>query len=755
MQDVKLYISGQRVHLSEREAIALTKQVNSLGDMKNRQADFSNMFTVPATKENRLLFGFSDMLNSLSRTAYTKLPAKVVIDGIDVIPNGYAIIEASREEESFDISVYSGIVSFFSRIENKLLADLDWSDMEENWEVATMPLSMKDIYYFNKPRKRIFPLIQYGELPSVGQSIDVRYQSPALFLREAIDRIITQAGYTYSGDIFSDPFYNNIVIPGTLPFGKTEKFVQDRTAIIGTTTFAVQMTLDDGEEQTIKVPFARYSKYMGFPGTLTAGSKTVTGMTANNVYFLDPQMKVTAPGLPKNTVIESIEPLPLPFPNIYLSEPALQSGTQTLQFDVGMFGDGDAGCWDPVTQVYTADDYYSVDVKVKIWFRVTGSQSCDSTVFVRKNGVDIFNLNTHHTSGGTIFDFADFGIRNPKDPVTLEPGDTLEVFLKFRNTPGEGIAQIFIQPEDKPSLEHTPTNDNTRLEIIPRLELIPGSSFNTIDYLPELNQKDVMKDFLQRFCVLVEEDTVANHLRFKTFKALGKSMGEAVNLSDKLILNRRPKLSFRFKDYGQKNNFVNQEDDLNKDDENKDGIIGDYYFNIEDEALQVEKDVIESIYAGSNTETVLDTLTIARIPIWENQEVQYDSKPRLLALRGENKTVTFYSPTIKGPSGSVEWSAIPGGAGNNLLVGYFLDSEEPQDLGWQSLIENYYQEWIQCLTNCKILQVQFDINAIDYYAFDLLLPVWIEYFNEYFYINKIQEFQGIGGEGTTFELVRL
>lgn len=748
MQNVELYISGQRVHLSEGERIALTKQVNSLGEVKNRNADFSNIFTVPATNETRVLFGFSDKLNSTSRKPYQKQPARVVMDGVDVVPNGYAIIEGAAEEESFEVSVYSGIVSFFSRIENKTIQDIDWSYLNQNFAVDDMPQSMYRVYHGNQ-RTWLFPLVQYGELSPVGQNIDVRYQSPAIFLTEMLRMIITEAGYTYSGDIFSDEFFQNVVIPGTLPFGKPDKFAEDRGSIIGTTTFVVQMTLDDGETKRIKLPLARYSKFQNFSGTLTAGSKTVTGLSTNQVYFLDPQMKVTAPGLQKNTVIDSLQNPALPFPEVYLSEPALQSGVQVLQFETGPFTTGEAGCWDPVTQVYTADDYYAVDVKAKVWFGIPGGQSADSVLYVYKNGAALPSQSAHHTTGGQIFDYADYGYRKAWPAITLAPGDTLEFYLEIRNTPGQGNRQVYIYPEDKVSLQHTPTNDLTRVDITVRKELIPGSSYNPVDFLPELNQKDVVKDFLQRFCVLVDEDTVGHHLRFKTFKSVALSTSEAQNISDKFVLNKKPKQSFRFKDYGQRNLFLNSEDSLNEESPE----LGDHYFNIDDEALQVEKEAVKSIYAASESETALETLTMARIQIWENQEVEHESKPRILALKPENKTVTFYTPIITGSDGTVTWDSILGG--NNLLVGYFVDESQVQDLGWESLIENYYQEWIRCLTNCKILQAVFDINSVDYNAFDLLLPVWIEYFNEYFYINKISQFQGSGNAGTTFELVRL
>ena len=49
----QLYINGQEVYLDSDEIIPITKQVNNIAELKDRQADFTTDFKIPATRKNR------------------------------------------------------------------------------------------------------------------------------------------------------------------------------------------------------------------------------------------------------------------------------------------------------------------------------------------------------------------------------------------------------------------------------------------------------------------------------------------------------------------------------------------------------------------------------------------------------------------------------------------------------------------------------------------------------------------------------
>ena len=56
MQNVQLYIESQRLDLFEDETISLTQTIKNIKDISKIQTDFSQKFTVPASKENNKIF---------------------------------------------------------------------------------------------------------------------------------------------------------------------------------------------------------------------------------------------------------------------------------------------------------------------------------------------------------------------------------------------------------------------------------------------------------------------------------------------------------------------------------------------------------------------------------------------------------------------------------------------------------------------------------------------------------------------------
>ena len=52
----------------------------------------------------------------------------------------------------------------------------------------------------------------------------------------------------------------------------------------------------------------------------------------------------------------------------------------------------------------------------------------------------------------------------------------------------------------------------------------------------------------------------------------------------------------------------------------------------------------------------------------------------------------------------------------------------------------------------KVLTAYFKLSPIDILQFNFAIPVWIDYYQSYFYVNKIEEYQG---EITKVELIKI
>ena len=128
----QLYINGQEIYLDSDEIIPITKQVNNIAELKDRQADFTTDFKIPATRKNRLILESANLLSSNTFVPYVKNSCTYVEDGIELISDGYIVI-LSHEKGYFNAAAYSGNADFFKLIDKLKINNLDLSDLNHVW----------------------------------------------------------------------------------------------------------------------------------------------------------------------------------------------------------------------------------------------------------------------------------------------------------------------------------------------------------------------------------------------------------------------------------------------------------------------------------------------------------------------------------------------------------------------------------------------------------------------------------------------
>lgn len=102
---IQVTIDDNIVDLLPGEVMTVTKQVNDIGELKDRQSDFSNKVKAADTERNRATFGHAHIIGSSSNKPYRMLTASAMDSGVPTISNGYAILETSME-----FTIYSSLV---------------------------------------------------------------------------------------------------------------------------------------------------------------------------------------------------------------------------------------------------------------------------------------------------------------------------------------------------------------------------------------------------------------------------------------------------------------------------------------------------------------------------------------------------------------------------------------------------------------------------------------------------------------------
>jgi hypothetical protein len=185
MSKTLIYIDNQLADIYPGTAVACSLKALEFGDLKTRNANYTNRFQLPKTAQNKNIFGFSDSEFSLSSKPYTKLPARLILNGIEVISTGIAYIVDC--DEYFNINIFSGTFGFFDSVGEGKLLDLDLSD-----------------YDLGASSDLLQPIVDDGSLDETSNPLDQVYTGYAFPYKILIEEIIAQAGYSKTGDIFSD-----------------------------------------------------------------------------------------------------------------------------------------------------------------------------------------------------------------------------------------------------------------------------------------------------------------------------------------------------------------------------------------------------------------------------------------------------------------------------------------------------------------------------------------------------------------------
>lgn len=204
----RLFIEEQEVELQPDTVIAITLQINDFSEMTDRQANYTNQFKVPRTRRNREIFGLMDTVQSETGVPYKKLNARVIKEGITVVQNGFAIVESSTD--TYNVTVYGGLIDFFKLIEGKKLADLDLSQYNHLWTHTNVVASR------NNNDGYIYAIIDNGQvgqqIVNTDKNIESKFALPSFFVHTIIQKIVQSVGFVLSGEILNSTVYQNLIL---------------------------------------------------------------------------------------------------------------------------------------------------------------------------------------------------------------------------------------------------------------------------------------------------------------------------------------------------------------------------------------------------------------------------------------------------------------------------------------------------------------------------------------------------------------
>lgn len=174
------------------EDIVQTLGVFNIADITGRSGDYSNLFKVPLTNNNRNIIGYSDFMISTGTLPYNKTSCSIYVDGV-FYKNGF--VEVESVNDSINIRFYSGNSTFYDKIKSVSINELDWSEYDHLWNLTNAVAAA------NTTTGYLYPIIDNNGQTLTGNVLDIRKVLPATFNKTILSKLLDYIGYTLDTDI--------------------------------------------------------------------------------------------------------------------------------------------------------------------------------------------------------------------------------------------------------------------------------------------------------------------------------------------------------------------------------------------------------------------------------------------------------------------------------------------------------------------------------------------------------------------------
>lgn len=312
---VDAFSDGQVIlDLYEESNIPLSLSVDNFKNVAEKSQSYSKAFKLPSTKRNNKIFSsLYDVTRSVKSDIYAFNPykkTKAILkeDGYTIFDGYLRLIDITEKEEevSYSVNLYGDTITLADTLKDKKFKDIDFTELghdydkdniklshyDNNGVVLTTALPTSSFAYkaalgTGKTDVIKYPFVKWNGSSYLNagnvvlQKLEDAFR-PFINCKYLVDRIITEAGFTYNSDflestdftkLFMD-FNFGVVEPTEIEIGKYKPYYTTNGIFYATTSF-----------QNIPIPTQSFSTYLGWDATNYKFVAPNDG-TQYNVYYV-------------------------------------------------------------------------------------------------------------------------------------------------------------------------------------------------------------------------------------------------------------------------------------------------------------------------------------------------------------------------------------------------------------------------------------------------------------------------------------
>ena len=232
MYKVDLYIDGQRADLFEDENIEMNLSVQNIKDISKVFGDFTNSFSIPASKVNNKIFKHyynvdidGGYISNLRTDAFIEVNGNLFRAGLLELEG---VQMKKGEPSSYNVGFYSNVTSLKDKFGEDQLNDLDLSALDHTYNDTNIVTGLNG-YVSGTDSSIIYPLISpvrnwfYDSTSSDGNPDNIWYHNghpehgvfyydlkPAVKLKKIVDAIETKYGIEFQSNFFDSADFGKL-----------------------------------------------------------------------------------------------------------------------------------------------------------------------------------------------------------------------------------------------------------------------------------------------------------------------------------------------------------------------------------------------------------------------------------------------------------------------------------------------------------------------------------------------------------------
>lgn len=700
----ELYINDKIIDLPEEsEQIGLEYAIMSIEDIGGRTGAKSYEYSVPKTDINLQAIGFNTELPNTSKFPYTRLNARAYEDGVDL---NIRFAELTSINETINFRLYGTNSDFYSLVKDLKLTDLDLSDLNHFWDDQTMKIGLlKNTGYQ-------YPIIEYKSKPDDDTDKPIKSYDmyPSLFYEEILQRFCAQIGYQLSNDV-SGYYSDKLILPYSGADFKRNtdgsRYVTKVSRSAGYSVNAYGVDKYYVKWDTLEKPtdYFRANKH-NWRADLADGSRNY----GTCIEFAD-RVKV---GGRLHLIIRN-------------------EGLWTMRFRVSVFTRKGADIFSPQTDIEfryvtlsainTANDTATINIPFGL---ITEPDDFDFLA-VRIEQLDAVTLDpvNFQIKAGSYLDIASCEVLDAREITYNDFQSKSFVYAGTVNVLTNGMKSSY----GCPSVFDNYSDSNRNFITV-------NSIFGDISFA------DLLKNYCLAFGLLPIADNNKKTLRLFRFQNFKKNIHKAKDWTNKIDYTTPDELTFIDDKYGQRSWFKWQIDTYPNDNTNlsieEDPGANDY-LDLSNENLELQKDLVSLDFAATIT-TPRFNKDVCWIGIKDGDS--YSAKTQRLLFTKLRYDVDHPVHIEYYPSDDL--------TRNPTYIPYFSDA-----LHFTNLREAHYSLIDAVIKNYKKLRISLRLTASDINQLDFTAPVYLQQFESYFYISKVEDYKPSTRDSCIVELVKL